>query len=215
MGLHREGALYGLSGVEAEVRRRVWWHILYLDVQGAIATGLSPLGGRAEELFDTAMVSDLRDEFLGADPSNPTETASPIILAQGRYENTILLRKIICRLFGIRPAKKKDLMELSEMIEQHKRSLDEKIARIPVLARGGKNDEAAVFNEWARSMLSMLADRAYAVLYLPFLKSTKSKLWLHARNWYVLPVVRLCVSFCAPDPPRSLLGVSAENLPGM
>ncbi|KAL7270116.1 hypothetical protein RUND412_007186 [Rhizina undulata] len=253
MGLHRDGSLFGLGEVDCEIRRRVWWHIMYLDVQSAIATGLPPLGGSGEDLFDTRMVSELRDEYIGGetpDYSRPSSkgsasisgsshssrsgisqgrkfsnvsaeqilsrTSPAMILAIGRYESTLLLRKIVCRLFGIKPPKKSDLCEMGEMIFALKAKLEEKIARIPargmpemgfIPPHGDKVEEnfgnrieqegyqeaerTGIFNSWARIMLSMLTDRAFGVLYQPFLKSTKSKLWLHARNC----ALRSCHSF--------------------
>lgn len=233
MGLHRDGSLFGLNEVECEIRRRVWWHIVYLDVQGAIATGLPPLGGSGEDLYDTKMVSELKDEFIGnpdgaaaaAQRESPegdephmcksflddSPNSPAMILAAGRYDTTILLRKIITRLFSIKPSQKTDLLEMRKSICALKSRLEEKIAKIP--ARGIpelgftpphdqkvctliKSDErfasdqrfsdterSIVFNGWARIMLSMFSDRAFGVLYQPFLKSSKSRLWDHARQW--------------------------------
>ncbi|KAI5795782.1 fungal-specific transcription factor domain-containing protein [Geopyxis carbonaria] len=215
MGLHRDGSLFGLGEIECEVRRRVWWHIMHLDIQGAIATGLPPLGGSGEDQFDTRMVSELRDECIGSAvfPDTPvcsargspaaegapyceypkTKTSPAMILAVGRYETAILIRKIITRLLGIKPPHKTDIVELGEKIYNLKTNIERKIARIPArglpemgFIPGGENVEEereGVFNSWARIMLSMLSDRAYGVLYQPFLKSAKNKLWMHARHW--------------------------------
>lgn len=223
MGLHRDGSLFGLSDVECEVRRRVWWHILYLDVQGAIATGLPPLGGSGEDLHDTKMVSELKDEYIGLASGAPepvkdvsahqlrcqefynepleSRTSAAMILAVGRYESTSLLRVIITRLFAIKGSRKSDLMEMGKMIYELKIKLEVRISRIPARGIpemgfvpppdsqcGGEDvspelEKAIVFNSWARIMLSLLSDRAFGVLYQPFLKSAKSTLWKHARNW--------------------------------
>lgn len=182
MGLHRDGGLFGLSPVECELRRRIWWHIIYLDIQGSIATGLPPLGGSAEDQFDTKMISDLRDDCIGngVDLSLPPSTSPAMILAIGRYETAQLLRKIIVRLVGIRPPRKNDIAEMGQMVHGLKLRLEDRIARIPS-RRGMERD--ATFNHWARMMLSMLSDRAYGVLYQPFLKCTKSRMWTHAKNW--------------------------------
>jgi hypothetical protein len=200
MGLHRDGSIFGLGEVECEVRRRIWWHIMHLDIQGAIATGLPPLGGSSEDQFDTKMVSELRDENIGCEssdsPAFDKNRISPaMILAVGKYETAMLLRKIIVRLLGIKPPKKSDVAEMGQMIYGLKSKLEERIARIP--ARGLPEmgfipheevngvEREGIFNSWARIMLSMMSDRAYGVLYQPFLRSTKSKMWLHARHWYV------------------------------
>lgn len=222
MGLHRDGSHFGLSDVECEVRRRVWWHILYLDVQGAIAAGLPPLGGSSDDLYDTKMVSELRDEYIGLASGAPepktdisahqsrcqeffqdkmeTRTSAAMILAVGRYQSTSLLRIILTRLFAIRGSRKSDLMEMGKMIYELKMKLEARISRIP--ARGipemgfvpptdrgcsenmpAEVEHSIVFNSWARIMLSLFSDRAFGVLYQPFLKSAKSSLWKHARNW--------------------------------
>ncbi|CUS09771.1 unnamed protein product [Tuber aestivum] len=248
MGLHRDGSLFGLNEIECEVRRRVWWHIVYLDVQGAIATGLPPLGGSGEGLFDTKMVSEVRDEYIGLTPEErrkATEAAavaavtaaagpqtvgcrmahtcrafldehpnSPaMILAAGRYDATIVLRKVIIQLFSTRPPRKADLLEMGGAIFELKLRLEDRIARIP--ARGipemgftpphdpefyelighdeslFDTEKAIVFNGWARIMLSMFADRTFGVFYQSFLKSSKSKLWDHARHC----ALHFCISF--------------------
>lgn len=182
MGLHRDGALFGLGTVECEVRRRIWWHIMHLDIQGSIATGLPPLGGSGEDQFDTKMVSELRDEFVGngGDVSLPSNTSPAMILAVGRYETAQLLRKIMVRLLGIRPPRKHDIAEMGQMVHGLKIRLDEKITIIS--ARRGI-DREAVFGSWAKTMLGMMSDRAYGVLYQPFSKCTKSRMWVHARHW--------------------------------
>lgn len=223
MGLHRDGSLFGLCEIECEVRRRVWWHILYLDVQGAIATGLPPLGGSGDDLYDTKMVSELKDEYIGL-PSGASapktdmsvhhercqsfyeekldpRTSPAMILAVGRYESTNLLRTIITRLFAIKGSRKSDLMEMGKMIYELKTKLEVRISRIPARGIpemgfvpppehgcGGQSippevEQSIVFNSWARIMLSLFSDRAFAVLYQPFLKSAKSALWKHTRNW--------------------------------
>lgn len=237
MGLHRDGSLFGLNEIECEVRRRVWWHIVYLDVQGAIATGLPPLGGSGEDLYDTKMVSELKDEYIGLPPQDrkkaaeaaaataATATAGPqtpekpnrktfldgylnspaMILAAGRYDMTIVLRKLITQLFSTKPPHKADLLDMGGGIFRLKLRLEDRIARIPARRIPGMGstpcynpefhelighdesspdtEKAIVFNGWARIMLSMFADRTFSVFYQSFLKSSKSKLWDHARHW--------------------------------
>lgn len=33
MGLHRDGSNFGLSPFECEVRRRLWWHLMLIDIR--------------------------------------------------------------------------------------------------------------------------------------------------------------------------------------
>ncbi|PHH88130.1 hypothetical protein CDD83_7934 [Cordyceps sp. RAO-2017] len=42
MGLHRNGASLGLPPFEAEMRRRLWWHLVHVDFRTADVLGLRP-----------------------------------------------------------------------------------------------------------------------------------------------------------------------------
>lgn len=64
MGLHLDGASFGLDLVTCELRRRVWWHIIWLDVQGCILHGSQPGCGSSEELRNFRMVTNIRDEDI-------------------------------------------------------------------------------------------------------------------------------------------------------
>lgn len=43
MGLHRDGSCFGLDPVQTELRRRLWWHIIHMDVMASTSSGLPPL----------------------------------------------------------------------------------------------------------------------------------------------------------------------------
>ncbi len=64
MGLHRDGAQFGLEPSEAEVRRRTWWHITHMDSVMSISSGLPPLVND-EGYWDVRPVSELKDTLLG------------------------------------------------------------------------------------------------------------------------------------------------------
>ena len=64
MGLHRDGAQFGLDPCEAEVRRRVWWHIAHMDSVMSISSGLPPLVND-ESYWDVRPISELKDRLLG------------------------------------------------------------------------------------------------------------------------------------------------------
>ncbi len=71
MGLHRDGAHFpNVSPLDAEIRRRVWWHICFLDscVGDAQATEISI----SESLFDTREPANLNDTDL-----DPNMTEAP------------------------------------------------------------------------------------------------------------------------------------------
>lgn len=43
MGLHRDDRVAGLHKAESELRKRLWWQIIHLDVMASASSGLSPL----------------------------------------------------------------------------------------------------------------------------------------------------------------------------
>ncbi|KAK6353084.1 hypothetical protein TWF696_005074 [Orbilia brochopaga] len=219
-GLHREPSTFkGLNEVEREVRRRIWWHIIYLDVQAAIATGLPPLGGSDENAFDTQMVSELKDEYIGtkttpediqkeeaATRSNCTglpdsllkmRLSTAMIAAVGRYEATKVLRKLVSSLFSVKLPQKQDVTAMGRIICDLQTKIDERINRIPArgipemgfVPPGGPDEENSTeaeklenFNGWARTMLSLMYDKCFSVLYQPFLRTILSRQWQHARQ---------------------------------
>jgi hypothetical protein len=65
LGLHKDplNDSIRISPLDAEVRRRVWWHVFHVDVLVAMASGLPPLITRGS--WDTLMLSDLREEQIG------------------------------------------------------------------------------------------------------------------------------------------------------
>jgi len=227
MGLHRDGSLFrGLNEIDKEVRRRIWWHIVYLDVQAAVATGLPPLGGSDDSAFDTKMISELKDELIGVGELSSVltqdeilaeeesirgsdqnieqqlsamKTNTAMIAAVGRFETTLVLRRLVVNLFGLQPPDKQKITEMGAMISELRNKLSKRINRIPTRgvpelgvihpihadqAEKTEAEQAETFNSWARTALSLLGDKAFGVLYQPFLKSTKSKLWQFARQWY-------------------------------
>lgn len=60
--LHRESALSGISPMNGEMSRRVWWHILALDVQSAEDHRTEPLIHDGQ--FDTRFPLNINDEDL-------------------------------------------------------------------------------------------------------------------------------------------------------
>lgn len=55
VGIHRDGSHFNLSPFEIEMRRRLWWQVLILDIRASEDHGCDPTIGEAQ--FDTKMVS--------------------------------------------------------------------------------------------------------------------------------------------------------------
>lgn len=70
MDLHRDGDGRGFSAFEAEMRRRLWWQILALDMRASGDRGSETL---AETPFNTAMPTNLDDEDFGYHSQHPLQ----------------------------------------------------------------------------------------------------------------------------------------------
>lgn len=69
MGLHRDGASFGLRPLEIEIRRRLWWHICLLDIRSSEYHGCEPIVH--ESMFDTRMPLNINDSDLTPDMTVP------------------------------------------------------------------------------------------------------------------------------------------------
>ncbi|KAF5011267.1 hypothetical protein FDECE_2620 [Fusarium decemcellulare] len=72
MGLHRDGSHLSLSPFEREMRRRLWWGLLFLDVRSAEELGTDLIV--AESTFDTHMPSNINDMDMSSDMSETPQT---------------------------------------------------------------------------------------------------------------------------------------------
>lgn len=64
LGLHKDPSHFpAISAIEAETRRRVWWHLVHIDVCVAIASGLPPIVDASS--WDVEGISELKEEHIG------------------------------------------------------------------------------------------------------------------------------------------------------
>ncbi|KAI1335565.1 Zn(II)2Cys6 transcription factor [Xylariaceae sp. FL0016] len=85
MGLHRDGAAFGLRPLETETRRRLWYHICFLDNRSTEYHGHEPIV--REGAFDTRPPLNINDEDLTA------EMAEPPAEREGATEMTFALMR--------------------------------------------------------------------------------------------------------------------------
>lgn len=69
LGIHRNGALLGLSPAVAQERARLWWQLQHLDLILAIMSGLTPLTLQAE--WDAPLPLNIEDEDINFDMKEP------------------------------------------------------------------------------------------------------------------------------------------------
>ena len=75
------------SEIEAEVRRRIWWHLIYLDIEATLVSGLPIL--IHEDDYSTQMPCQLDDDSIMEKPgmlSHHSRASSPMMISmQGRW----------------------------------------------------------------------------------------------------------------------------------
>ena len=72
LGLHKDPRHFPqLSRIEGEVRRRIWWQLVHIDVCLAVAAGLPPL--IELQSWDVQPISELKDELIGTDEGTQYE----------------------------------------------------------------------------------------------------------------------------------------------
>ncbi|KPM45844.1 hypothetical protein AK830_g572 [Neonectria ditissima] len=96
MGLHRDGTHFGLSPYETEIRRRIWWQLVVLDLRAADELGTDlAISDRA---FDTQMPSNINDADISpemTEPPEPRDGRSDCAISLVRYEICALSRRLV------------------------------------------------------------------------------------------------------------------------
>ncbi|KGO67465.1 Transcription factor, fungi [Penicillium italicum] len=221
MGLHREGTWSALSDIDKEIRRRIWWHIVWLDVQSSISTGLTPCCGN-EALEAVSMVDThpevSNDITAGLSPRTESVTNRPsvvILYAIGRYQTARLQARIVAHLQSAQGPTQDGFGELVTDAKELLRKIDSLIARIPtqgIPERGYipsrlanalpsthpslyKDDtsQPTVFAAWARIMLTLLKSETAILLQKPFLPPPDSTNAQSRKSW--TSMAQLCVNY--------------------
>ena len=142
LGLHREDTYTELDEVEREIARRVWWHILYLEVRATIASGSHLLHRNGEAAHTVRMVSELRDQDIRSgvigncnlttnSGSQSQQASTAMLLSIARYEHSRTLREIVERCYEASPTQT-DFDYLEQSIRAYHNRVDDIVARIKV-----------------------------------------------------------------------------------
>ncbi|EAW09506.1 C6 zinc finger domain protein [Aspergillus clavatus NRRL 1] len=178
MGLHRGDAWSALSPVDQGIRRRVWWHIVGLDVQSSIATGMDLCCG-PEALEAVRMVDDAADEAM--------------IYATGRSLTARVQARLVADLQNPQGPTKDGRDALVADATQLLQNLDALLGRVPTLGIPESSDissrlagdasppfthppwytgdasQPTVFAAWTRIMLTLLKSEVAILLRKAFL----------------------------------------------
>ena len=140
MGLHRDGSSFGLDNITSEVRRRVWWHIVCLDVHTSILHGSQLCCSSNQVENNVKMISEARDEDLlmmtnslgsrGLPPS-PSATSITMVLATGRFETARFKHFLVSELDTARDLGKTQFGRIFGAAKRVQTQLDQLIARVP------------------------------------------------------------------------------------
>lgn len=128
---------------ELEVRRRIWWHLLFLDVESIIATGLPPIIHRAG--YTTSLPS-LRGYSVKDDREMDFDPMT--IAMQGHYQWAYHMQIWF------------ETLPSHDEVSRFKSLITNSLDLIP--------DINVLENQWARTYLKMQIDRAYCMLGLRF-----------------------------------------------
>lgn len=86
MGFHRDGSNFNLDPTQAEVKRRVWWHIIHTDVMTSIGCGLPPIWVD-DGCHDTRMISERQDGFENYARATPMDDENLVSSTQLLHSN--------------------------------------------------------------------------------------------------------------------------------
>lgn len=96
LGLHRDPATLGVSPFLAELRRRLWWHIVILDVRTAEDNDMDPL--IYEHMFDTKLPANVNDADLDINMTEPVSSLrqrTEMLYTLIRFEGSYAARKLV------------------------------------------------------------------------------------------------------------------------
>ena len=143
MGFHHDGSSFDLDNITSELRRRVWWHIVWLDVHTCILHGSQLCCSSNQAEYNVKMVSETRDEDLlmmttgplsrGLRPSlsAPSATSITMLLAIGQFETARFKHFLVNELNSARDLGKAQSERIFGAAKRMQTQLDQLIARIP------------------------------------------------------------------------------------
>ncbi|KAM0248593.1 hypothetical protein ACHAP5_003319 [Fusarium lateritium] len=184
LGLYRDGQQLGLSPFEVEMRRRMWWAIVSLDIRSAEEMGSDLIIG--DKTFDTQLPTNINDADI--DPSftempTPRQGRTDTAVCLSRYEITALSRGLFVAVAQMRPVDAKDI---EKSLEERERMLVEVYERMEdKFLKHLVREDDPIF--WVASLVSrIMMAKIGLIIYQPVLfpgtgpeasKEVRSRLW--------------------------------------
>jgi hypothetical protein len=128
LGLHRDGTRFNLSPFDVEIRRRLWWQVLIMDVRAADDHGSDLMA--MPERYDTKLPSNLNDEDIGPESNEIPQALkehTDITFSLLRFE----MNDLLYRLHHVSPTSHgpSRLASSVEVFESWNKKLEEKYVR--------------------------------------------------------------------------------------
>lgn len=185
LGLHRDGQQLGLPPFEVEMRRRLWWAVVAIDLRSAEEMGSDLIVN--DRNFDTQLPSNINDADI--DPSftempTPRQGRTDTAICLVRYEIIALSRRLFTAMTQMRPVDPKNVEKSLEdrermLVEVYDRMEDKFLKHIVM-------DEDPVF--WMASLISrVIMAKIGLIIYQPVLfpgtgpeasHEIRSRLWM-------------------------------------
>ncbi|OQD79625.1 hypothetical protein PENANT_c047G02290 [Penicillium antarcticum] len=129
MGLHREATWSALNHEAQETRRRIWWHIVWLDLQSSVSTGLPPCCGSDALDGVSVVASGVNDGAIIS--SEVLDLTSLFVI--GRSESTRLQWNIVFHLQSLQEMTTNKLSDLAMDAKRLEQTLDTLIGQTAIL----------------------------------------------------------------------------------
>lgn len=138
LGLHHEESIVSRGKVEAELARRVWYHVVFLEVYACVAAGSVLSYGTQESSYNTQLPQPLHDSFLDSErrtrigvPS-ARRPSTAMLMIVGRCRMTRTLRCIMEFGYKAQPLSNQECEILEREIRQFEVAIDGLINQIVV-----------------------------------------------------------------------------------
>ena len=153
LGLHREPLNMGIDPEEAELRRRLWWHIINLDILCFALTALPPVVNwqywavkPITEVKDPSLsrpetVKYLEDVASGARPPDRCDDpilggidsfVSPVlVMNRGKHILAIYMKKVSLIMLGVTLVGSEEFERCQQLFKELEEELSNRIDRIP------------------------------------------------------------------------------------
>lgn len=140
------------SSIDQEIRRSIWWHLVFLDIESTIANGLPPIIHRGG--FTTQLPSLLHDRVNSSIGTSPPSSPGPYnvslmsIVVHGHYQLASRMQAWL------------ESLPTQDEVLQFKILVENLVDLMP--------RDLTVEHSWARTYLKMQVHRAYCMLGLRF-----------------------------------------------